>query len=103
MNRLRSPSQLVIFPMTNSGYGTRTGDVFCTEETPLEPISLYGRTKVEAEKMVLESPNSVSLRLATVFGLSPRMRLALLGNPFVFPAVTVKGYRSLGRSRFKNV
>ena len=100
MTRLRSPSQLVIFPMTNSGYGARTGDVFCTEETPLEPISLYGRTKVEAEKMVLESPNSISLRLATVFGLSPRMRLDLLVNHFVYAAVT-DGYIVIFEKDFK--
>jgi len=100
MNRLRSPSQLVVFPMTNSGYGTKTGAVFCTEETLLEPISLYGRTKVEAEKMVLESPNSISLRLATVFGLSPRMRLDLLVNHFVYAAVT-DGYIVIFEKDFK--
>src|SRR5207237_703424 len=61
---------------------------FCTEETPLEPISLYGRTKVEAERILLDSPNVVALRLATVFGVSPRMRLDLLVNHFVHPAVT---------------
>lgn len=85
--RLRSPEQLVVYPTTNSGYGTRTGDLFCTEETPLEPISLYGRTKVEAEQAVLEAPNTLTLRLATVFGLSPRMRLDLLVNHFVHAAV----------------
>ena len=86
--RLRSPAQLVIFPTTNSGYGTQSGDVHCTEDTPLEPISHYGRTKVQAEAEVLASPNALTLRLATVFGTSPRMRLDLLVNHFVYAAVT---------------
>ena len=60
----------------------------CTEETPLEPISLYGRTKVDAETALLQRPNVVTLRLATVFGMSPRMRLDLLVNDFVHKAVT---------------
>lgn len=85
---MRSASQLVVYPTTNSGYGTQSGDVFCTEDTPLEPISLYGRTKVDAEKAVLDSPNAITLRLATVFGPSPRMRLDLLVNHFVYAAVT---------------
>jgi nucleoside-diphosphate-sugar epimerase len=88
INRLRSPSQLIIYPTSNSGYGTKTGDVFCTEETPLEPISLYGRTKSDAEAAVLDSPNSITLRLATVFGMSPRMRMDLLVNHFVYAALT---------------
>jgi len=88
LNRLRSPRQLVIYPNTNSGYGTQSGDTFCTEDTPLEPISLYGRTKVQAEQELLNSPNTITLRLATVFGMSPRMRLDLLVNHFVFAAVT---------------
>lgn len=90
LNRLRSPDQLVIFPTTNSGYGTRSGDVHCTEETPLEPISLYGRAKVQAESELLRTPNVISLRLATVFGISPRLRLDLLVNHFVHQAVTVR-------------
>jgi len=87
LNRLRSPRQLVVYPTTNSGYGTKTGDVYCTEETPLEPISLYGRTKADAETELLGSPNTITLRLATVFGLSPRMRLDLLVNHFVYAAL----------------
>lgn len=87
LNRLRSSKQLVIFPTTNSGYGTKSGDVFCTEETPLDPISLYGRTKMQAEQELLNSPNTITLRLATVFGMSPRLRLDLLVNHFVFTAV----------------
>ncbi len=91
LNRLRSPGQLVIFPTTNSGYGTKSGDTYCTEDTPLEPISLYARTKVEAEAELLDSTNVISLRLATVFGMSPRMRLDLLVNHFVYAAF-VDGY-----------
>jgi nucleoside-diphosphate-sugar epimerase len=100
LNRLRSPSQLVIYPTTNSGYGTKSGDLFCTEDTPLEPISLYGRTKVQAEEELLPSPNAISLRLATVFGLSPRMRLDLLVNHFVYAAVT-DGYIVIFEKDFK--
>ena len=88
LNRLRSRHQLVVYPTTNSGYGTKSGDVYCTEESRLEPISLYGRTKVDAEADVLGSPNAITLRLATVFGMSPRMRLDLLVNHFVYAAVT---------------
>ncbi len=87
LNRLRSKNQLIIYPTTNSGYGTKSGDVFCTEETPLDPISLYGKTKSDAEKLLLESPNAITLRLATVFGMSPRMRLDLLVNHFVYVAL----------------
>ena len=88
VNRLRSPDQLIVYPTTNSGYGTTTGEVFCTEESPLEPISLYGRTKVRAEAELLDSPNTITLRLATVFGTALRMRLDLLVNHFVYAAVT---------------
>lgn len=88
LNRLRSPNQLVVYPNTNSGYGTKSGEQFCTEETPLEPISLYGQTKTEAEYELLQSKNTITLRLATVFGMSPRMRLDLLVNHFVYAAVT---------------
>jgi nucleoside-diphosphate-sugar epimerase len=81
-------SQMVVIPTTNSGYGVGESGKFCTEETPLRPISLYGVTKVEAEKAVLEKANGVSLRLATVFGMSPRMRIDLLVNDFTWRAVT---------------
>lgn len=100
INRLRSSSQLVVYPTTNSGYGTQTGDVFCTEETPLEPISLYGVTKSQAEAELLQSPNAVTLRLATVFGMSPRMRLDLLVNHFTYAAVT-DGYLVIFEKDFK--
>lgn len=85
--RLADNSQKIIYPTTNSGYGIGEAGKFCTEETPLHPISLYGVTKVEAEKAVLGRGNSVSFRLATVFGASPRMRMDLLVNDFVYRAV----------------
>ena len=100
INRLRSPSQWVIYPTTNSGYGTKSGDVFCTEETPLEPITLYGQTKVDAELDLLNSPNTITLRLATVFGMSPRMRIDLLVNHFVYAAIT-DGYIVIFEKDFK--
>ena len=85
--RLASPGQRIIIPTTNSGYGVGLKDRSCTEETPLNPISLYGVTKVKAETAVLERANGLSLRLATVFGMSPRMRTDLLVNDFVYRAV----------------
>jgi nucleoside-diphosphate-sugar epimerase len=100
LRRLRSPRQVVIFPNTNSGYGITTGQALCTEESPLQPISLYGRTKVEAETLLLDSPNTISLRLATVFGMSPRMRLDLLVNHFVYGAVS-DGYLVVFEKDFK--
>jgi nucleoside-diphosphate-sugar epimerase len=100
LNRMRSPSQLVIYPTTNSGYGTKSGAVHCTEDTPLEPISLYGRTKADAEAELLNSSNAITLRLATVFGTSPRMRLDLLVNHFVHSAVT-EGYIVIFEKEFK--
>ena len=100
LNGLRSPQQMVIYPTTNSGYGTQSGDLFCTEDTPLEPISLYGQTKSQAEAELLETPNVITLRLATVFGTSPRMRLDLLVNHFVYAAVT-DGYIVIFEKDFK--
>ena len=85
--RLASPAQRIIIPTTNSGYGIGQKGVFCTEKTPLNPISLYGKTKVEAETIVLGRGNSVSLRLATLFGMSPRMRIDLLVNDLTYRAV----------------
>jgi nucleoside-diphosphate-sugar epimerase len=100
INRLRSPQQLVIYPTTNSGYGTKSGETYCTEETPLEPISLYGQTKVQAELELLETQNVITLRLATVFGMAPRMRLDLLVNHFVYAAIT-DGYLVIFEKEFK--
>ena len=82
-----SADQRIIMPITNSGYGVGEAGKFCTEETPLRPITLYGRTKVAAEEAVLERDNSSSFRLATVFGMAPRMRVDLLVNDFVYRAV----------------
>lgn len=82
-----SPSQRIVLPNTNSGYGIGQKDAFCTEDSPLSPITLYGRTKVDAEKAVMERENSLSFRLATVFGMSPRMRVDLLVNDFVHRAI----------------
>lgn len=87
LERSRARSQPIIFPTTNSGYGIGEEGVFCTEGSPLRPISVYGRTKVEAEKLLLDAGNVVTLRLATVFGVSPRMRLDLLVNDFTLRAI----------------
>ena len=95
-----SKDQIIIYPTTNSGYGIGEKDKFCTEETPLNPISLYGKTKTEAEKYVANHQNSVRFRLATVFGCSPRMRLDLLVNDFVFKAVKDR-YIVLFEANFK--
>jgi len=84
---LASAYQRIIMPITNSGYGVGEQGKFCTEDTPLRPITLYGRTKVAAEEAVLARDNSISFRLATVFGMAPRMRLDLLVNDFVYRAV----------------
>ena len=100
LSRLRSPRQIVIYPNTNSGYGATSGQSFCTEESPLRPISLYGRTKVEAESLLLQQPNTIALRLATVFGMSPRMRLDLLVNHFVYTAFK-EGYLVIFEKDFK--
>jgi len=87
LTKLASRQQRILVPTTNSGYGIGEPGKFCTEEMPLRPISLYGRTKVEAEKAVLDRGNAISFRLATVFGMSPRMRVDLLVNDFVYRAV----------------
>lgn len=83
-----SKDQRLVFPSTNSGYGIGESGVFCDEDTPLRPISLYGRLKVEIESFLLDRGSAVTFRLATVFGVSPRMRLDLLVNDFVHRAVT---------------
>lgn len=84
-----TPDQIILYPMTNSGYGMG-GEAECTEESPLCPISIYGQSKVEAERAVLAHPKGVSFRFATLFGCSPRMRLDLLVNDFVHRAVRDK-------------
>jgi nucleoside-diphosphate-sugar epimerase len=97
---LRSPRQLVVYPNTNSGYGIGAQGSVCTEESALRPVSLYGRLKVEAEAAVLDAPNTIALRLATVFGPSPRMRLDLLVNDLTYRAVT-DGFVVLFEGHFK--
>lgn len=84
--RLASKSQKILLPVSNSGYGIGGGGAVCTEESPLRPISLYGKTKVEAEKIVMDRGNAISFRLATAFGASPRMRVDLLVNNLVYRA-----------------
>ncbi len=83
-----SKNQRLIYPTTNSGYGIGDKEALCTEETPLRPISLYGTSKMEAEQAVLESGRGISFRLATVFGMAPRMRLDLLVNDITWRALT---------------
>ena len=97
---LRNKKQRIIFPTTNSGYGIGQKDIYCTEKTPLKPVSLYGQLKVDIEKEILKSKNSITLRLATVFGMSPRMRLDLLVNDFTYRAVTDR-FVILFESHFK--
>jgi nucleoside-diphosphate-sugar epimerase len=81
-----SPAQKAIFPTTNSGYGIGEKDKLCTEESQLRPLSEYGKHKVALEKAFLDAGNAITFRLATVFGMSPRMRMDLLVNDFVYRA-----------------
>ncbi|MDR4502343.1 MAG: NAD(P)-dependent oxidoreductase [Nitrospirales bacterium] len=85
--KLLSPSQMMLFPVTNSGYGIGEQGQYCTEDSPLRPLTLYGESKVKAERAVLDREASITFRLATVFGASPRMRMDLLVNDFVYRAV----------------
>lgn len=87
LTELASKEQRIIYPTTNSGYGIGEKGIYCTEKTPLRPISTYGKTKVEAEEIVLNRGNAITFRLATVFGMAPRMRLDLLVNDFTYRAV----------------
>jgi nucleoside-diphosphate-sugar epimerase len=87
MLALMSPSQRVLMPTTNSAYGTGDEHHHCTETSPLRPISRYARDKVEVESKLMQRENAVSFRLATVFGMSPRMRIDLLVNDFTYRAV----------------
>lgn len=104
LNRCRSQQQKIIFPCTNSGYGIGQEGIYCTEETPMRPISLYGQTKIDAEDILLSPKNpmkaSISLRLATVFGVSPFMRTDVLVNNFVYRAVS-DGFVVLYQGHFK--
>jgi nucleoside-diphosphate-sugar epimerase len=100
MNKVRSKNQIILYPTTNSGYGVGEEGIFCTEETPLKPISLYGTTKSEAEADLMQTENVISFRLATVFGCSLRMRLDLLVNDFTYKAIT-QNYIVLFEAHFK--
>ena len=100
LKKCLSKDQLVILPITNSGYGVGSDDMFFDEKSPLNPISHYGKLKVEAEKIMLDFENFISLRLATVFGISNRMRIDLLVNDFVYRATKDK-YLLLFESHFK--
>jgi nucleoside-diphosphate-sugar epimerase len=85
---LTTPGQMMVFPSTNSGYGVGQADIHCDEETPLRPVSLYGQLKVDVEALLLDRGDCVTFRFATLFGVSPRMRLDLLVNDFTYRAVT---------------
>jgi len=100
MIQLLSKDQIVLMPTTNSAYGTGDENNFCTEESPLRPISQYAIEKVEIEKELMQRQNVISFRLATVFGMSPRMRIDLLVNDFTYRAVNDK-FIVLFESAFK--
>jgi len=95
-----SPSQMVLYPNTNSGYGIGEANAYCTEASPLKPLTDYGRMKVELEEQLLFKGNSVCMRLATVFGVSSRMRTDLLVNDFTYKAVH-DGYIVLFEEHFR--
>ncbi len=100
MLKLLSKDQIVVMPTTNSAYGTGDKDNYCNEESPLRPISQYAIEKVEIEKELMQHPNAISFRLATVFGMSPRMRIDLLVNDFTYRAVNDR-FIVLFESHFK--
>ena len=90
MLEIVSADQLILMPTTNSAYGSGDKDNFCDENSPLNPISSYAIEKVEVEKALMQRENSISFRLATVFGMSPRLRIDLLVNDFTHRAVNDK-------------
>ena len=100
MIKLLSKNQIVLMPTTNSAYGTGDENNYCTEESPLRPISQYAIEKVGIEKELMQNPNAISFRLATVFGMSPRMRIDLLVNDFTYRAVNDR-FVVLFESHFK--
>jgi nucleoside-diphosphate-sugar epimerase len=87
---VKGTDKRILYPNTNSGYGVGEDGVYCDETSPLNPISVYGKTKVDAEKYILENTDGICFRLATVFGVSPRMRVDLLVNDFTYKAITDK-------------
>jgi len=96
-----SKEQTIVFPNTNSGYGTRSNGI-CTENQKLKPISHYGITKCDSEDLLLKNGNAIIFRFATVFGVSPRMRLDLLVNEFVYKALTDKYITIFERKAVRN-
>jgi len=106
LNKIRTSDQKVIFSCTNSIYGKGQDNIYCTENTQLSPLSLYGRSKIEAENVFLKARDTayrnsaISLRLATVFGASPSMRLNLSINNMIYRAVT-DGYIVLYQANLK--
>lgn len=98
ISRLLSKNQTIVYASTGSNYGRVEG--ICTEETPLNPISLYGKTKTQAESWLLEHNTTIAYRFATAFGLSPRTRLDLLINDFVYEAAINK-YLIMFEKNFK--
>jgi nucleoside-diphosphate-sugar epimerase len=100
MISLLSKDQIVLMPTTNSAYGTGDKDNYCNEDSPLRPISQYAKEKVEIERKLMQHSNAISFRLATVFGMSPRMRIDLLVNDFTYRAVN-DGFVVLFESHFK--
>jgi len=95
-----SDEHIILYPNTNSGYGIGEGQSECTEESPLNPISVYGESKCAAEKLLLDCSQAICFRLATVFGTSTRMRTDLLVNEFVYKAMTDK-YITVFEKHFK--
>jgi nucleoside-diphosphate-sugar epimerase len=86
----KGKNKKILYPNTNSGYGIGVGQTECTEESPLNPISIYGNTKCAAENFLRSNTDAIVFRLATVFGVSPRMRTDLLVNDFTYKAITDK-------------
>lgn len=99
LSGLLSRSQGILYGSTGSNYGNVVGQI-CTEDTPLKPLSLYGKTKTGAEKQFLDNNTTIAYRFATAFGISPRMRLDLLINDFVYEAVVNK-YLIMFEKEFK--
>jgi nucleoside-diphosphate-sugar epimerase len=90
VDHIKNTGKKLLYPNTNSGYGVGEDGIYCDETSPLKPISVYGKTKVDAEQYILKNTDGICFRLATVFGVSPRMRVDLLVNDFTYKAITDK-------------
>jgi len=99
---LKSADQILIYPTTASSYGNVGNAGACSEETPLNPVSLYGSTKSAAEQLVVDGGHGVALRLSTLFGMSPRMRLDLLVNHLTYRAMTERAVVVLSANAKRN-